>query len=284
MRHEVDPDDPQVAGRSCAVLGDPIEHSLSPAMHRAAYADLRLHGWTYGKYRIDEARLTDFLDLCDERWRGLSLTRPLKVAALQAGEPDETSVLAGGANTLIFESDGSRRVYNTDVEGLTRSLRAVAPDRLTHVVLIGAGATARSALVSVTALGCGQASVLARRPEQGEEMRPLAERLGIELTVLGWEDRVPTADAAVSTVTGAAAGTKAAEIAAAAPVVFDVVYDPWPTPLLQAAEAAGAAVANGLDLLAHQAALQVELMTGHRVPAELLLSAGRAELKERARA
>ncbi len=284
MLNEVDPDDPQVASRSCAVLGDPIEHSLSPAMHRAAYAEIGLAGWTYGKYRVDETQLADFLTICDERWRGLSLTRPLKAAALHLGEPDETSLLAGGANTLVFDDDGSRRLANTDVDGLTRSLRAVTSDELTHVLLIGGGATARSALVSASRLGTRRATVSVRRPEQGAEMRPLADRLGIELVVLGWEDHLPTADAAVSTVTAAAARTKAVEIAAAAPVVFDVVYDPWPTPLLQAAESAGAVVANGLDLLAHQAALQVELMTGQRVAAELLLSAGRAELRERARA
>ncbi|MGI8458111.1 MAG: shikimate dehydrogenase [Propionibacteriaceae bacterium] len=284
MLNEVDPDDPHVAGRSCAVLGDPIEHSLSPAMHRAAYAEIGLQGWTYGRYRVDEAELADFLSICDERWRGLSLTRPLKVAALQAGEPDETSLLAGGANTLVFDDDGTRRLYNTDVEGLTRSLRAVTSQVLSHVLLIGGGATARSALVSASQLGCQAVTVCVRRAEQGEAMRPLAERLGIEVSVLRWDDALPTVDAAVSTVTAAAARTKALELAAAAPVIFDVVYDPWPTPLLQAAESAGAAVANGLDLLAHQAALQVELMTGHPIAAELLLSAGRAELKERARA
>ncbi len=108
--------------RRCAVLGSPIAHSLSPALHRAAYAELGLD-WRYDLIEMDEAGLAGFVAGCARSWRGLSLTMPLKVVALQLGEVDPVARQAAAGNTLVFESDGSRRVYNTDVGGLVWALR-----------------------------------------------------------------------------------------------------------------------------------------------------------------
>ena len=265
----------------CAVLGSPIEHSLSPALHQAAYAELGLQDWSYDRFEMTADELPAFVASRDASWRGLSLTMPLKAVALQLGEVDRLAALAGAANTLIFTPEG-RRVHNTDVGGLVAAVRGATPAPPATVTILGAGATARSSLVSAAQLGCTTVTVVVRRPSRGEALRPLAGELGLELSVLPWDSDLPAADLVISTVTAGAADARAEAIAASAPTVFDAIYDPWPTPLAVAAEAAGCTVLSGLDLLVEQAVLQIELMTGHVVPTELLMSAGRAVLEGRA--
>jgi shikimate dehydrogenase len=138
------------------VLGSPIEHSLSPALHRAAYAELGLADWEYQRHRVTEDQLAGFVAGLDETWRGLSLTMPLKVAALELGEPDELSVLAAAANTMIFEPGVPARVYNTDVGGLVSAFAAAGVSKINSATILGAGATARSALISAGRMGAAQ--------------------------------------------------------------------------------------------------------------------------------
>jgi len=264
----------------CAVLGSPIAHSLSPALHRAAYAQLGLTDWSYERFELSEDQLPGFVADRDPSWRGLSLTMPLKVVALQLGEVDELAALVGAANTLVFTAAGPR-VYNTDVGGLVSALRGAGVQRAERVTILGSGATARSSLVSVARLGARAVSLVARDPAKAERLRPLAEALGVSLHARRWADALPHGDVVISTVTAGAADDRAAEVAASAPVIFDAIYDPWPTALAQAAELAGRTVVNGLDLLVGQAVLQIELMTGHQVSADVLLAAGRAELDAR---
>ena len=120
-------------GRRCAVLGSPIGHSLSPALHRAAYRELGLTTWVYDRFEVGESELADVVEQCDPSWRGLSVTMPLKVAVLELGEVDSVAELAGAGNTLIFDDD-ARRVYNTDVGGLVWAVRRVTrrPDAASH--------------------------------------------------------------------------------------------------------------------------------------------------------
>lgn len=273
----------------CAVLGSPIAHSLSPDLHRAAYAALGLSGWRYDRFEVDDTSLAGFVATMDNtagRWRGLSLTKPLKSAALALGEPDEQVVLCGAANTMIFASpDSSRadrrpRLHNTDIDGLTNALRAAGIRRLDRVAILGAGGTTRAALVSLATLGASEASIFARRPEQIDGLRPLADQLGIEMSAHRWTEDLPSADLLISTVTAAAATAKCGQVDRIE-AVFDAIYDPWPTPLAEAALARRRTVINGLALLAHQAVGQIELMTGMAVPVEVLLSAGRKALSER---
>jgi len=267
--------------RRCAVLGSPIEHSLSPALHRAAYTEIGLDGWTYDAFETDEDSLEGFVAGADATWRGLSLTMPLKVAALSLGEVDQLTALVGAANTLIFDAD-TRRVFNTDVGGLVSAVVGAGAERLDRVTILGAGATARSSLVSASLLGATRVTVVARTPSRAERLVDLAAGLGITLSIQEWSTDLPESDLVVSTVTSGAADDRAEEVAASAPVVFDAIYDPWPTPLATAAHQAGRTVLNGLDLLVGQAVLQVELMTGERVDAEVLMAAGRAALMQRA--
>ena len=267
------PPDP---ARRCAVLGSPIEHSLSPVLHQSAYAKLGLD-WSYERYEVTEPELPGFVAGLDPSWRGLSLTMPLKVAALGLGKVDELAALVGAANTVVLDPGGNR-VYNTDVGGLVSAVVGAGAERVDRVTILGAGATARSSLVSAARLGASRVRVVARTPAKAERLRPLAESLGVELEVADWLAPLPVADLVVSTVTAGSADDRADEIAASGAVVFDAIYDPWPTPLAEAAKAAGRTVLSGLDLLVGQAVLQVELMTGRQVEPAVLMSAGRTAL------
>nr|WP_188894421.1 shikimate dehydrogenase [Microlunatus endophyticus] len=263
----------------CAVLGSPIEHSLSPALHRAAYRHLGLADWEYQRHEVDADQLGGFVAGLDDSWRGLSLTMPLKVVALELGEPDELAVLAEAGNTMIFEAGTTPRVYNTDVGGLVSAFAAAGVDKVDSATVLGSGATARSSVISVAQMGAGVVRLMARRPEHARDVfAGLADRLEIAVEVVGWGPRVPESDVLISTVTKGATDPVAEQAAAAAPVIFDVIYDPWPTALAVAAGAAGRTVINGLDLLVHQAVGQLELMTGRTVPYAVLLDAGRAAL------
>ena len=267
----------EVRVRRCAVLGSPIAHSLSPALHRAAYAELGL-GWSYDRFELAEDGLAPFVEGCDRSWRGLSLTMPLKVVALALGQVEPLAARVGAANTLVFEDDGTRTLHNTDVPGLVWALGQVGVTAVERATLLGAGATARSTIVSLNRLGAQEVTVLARTPARAEPLVVLGASLGVSVAVLGWDAPLPPADVLLNTAVAGAADAVAGRAAASAPVVFDALYDPWPTALALAAEAAGCRVVNGLDLLVGQALVQVELMTGRSVPAATLMAAGRAAL------
>lgn len=271
------------AGRICAVLGSPIGHSLSPALHRAAYDHLGLD-WTYERHQVEADGLAAFVAERGPRWRGLSLTMPLKQAVLTLGKVDPLAEQVGAGNTLIFEDDGTRSVYNTDVDGLARAVRAGGDAEITRAVVLGSGATARSGVASLARLGCRQVTVMARTSAKAETLRPLADRLGLALDVVAWGPDLPASDLVLATTVAGAADPIAEQVARSAPVVFDVIYHPWPTRLAAVAAEHGCRVVSGLDLLVHQAVLQVELMTGRTVPAQVLLSAGQERLGRPARA
>ena len=262
--------------RRCAVLGSPIEHSLSPALHAAAYASLGLN-WSYERVEVDRKQLGPFVDSLDASWRGLSLTMPLKEAVLELGEVNELARLAGAGNTLILER-GTRRVYNTDVGGLTWAVRDATAAPVPRVTILGAGATARAALIAVAQLGAQQVSVLVRTPSRSESLRALSHQVGVELDIRPWSVQLPDADLVVSTVISGAADSTARAVADSAPVIVDVIYDPWPTVLAMTAQQAGCTVISGRDLLVGQALLQIELMTGRAVGADVLYAALPTEL------
>ena len=265
---------------TCAVVGHPVAHSLSPALHRAAYRALGLD-WTYEAVDVEPGGLAGFVaGLSREVWRGLSVTMPHKPDLVPLGEPDDVVRRTGVANTLVLDPGGDR-VYNTDVPGFARACRAHEVTRAERMLLVGNGATAVSVLVAAAGMGLRELTVVAREPSRAGRLLGLAQALGVAATVRELGAGVPDADLLASTVPASALATHAAELAGRAEVVFDVVYDPWPTPLALAGEARGGVVINGLDLLAGQAVDQVRLMTGGEVGFELLRSAGAAELRAR---
>jgi shikimate dehydrogenase len=273
-----------------AVLGSPIAHSLSPALHRAAYRALGLAGWDYQAVDCTEAGLPALLAGCGADWAGLSLTMPLKRAVLPLlGKVEPLAAEAGAANTVTF-AGGISRGHNTDVPGMIAALAAAGVARAGvaaggPVLILGGGATACSALASLRGLGAADATVAVRDPVRAADLLAAADRLGIgvrlaafgEYQERGWR-------LLISTVPAGAADSYAERIlrTAHSPVaVLDVVYHPWPTRLAAAAGQAGAIVVSGFELLLHQAGPQVELMTGKPAPLAAMRAAGLAELASR---
>ncbi|MBH0774922.1 shikimate dehydrogenase [Nocardia bovistercoris] len=270
------------AVRKAAVLGKPIAHSRSPLLHLAAYRALGLP-WTYERLECDAERLPGLVDGLGPEWVGLSVTMPDKEAALAyASVRTERALLVGSANTLVREVDGWRADC-TDVDGVLGALREGGVTTVDSAVVLGAGGTARPALLALAELGAKQVTVLARDAGRARGARELAERLGLAVTVAGFEPRaVRTAcaesDAVVSTIPAEAAAV-VAEPVAAAPVVLDAIYDPWPTPLAVAVVRAEHAVVGGLRMLLNQAYGQVEQFTGRSAPrAEMAAALDAADL------
>ncbi|MFJ3931857.1 MULTISPECIES: shikimate dehydrogenase [unclassified Streptomyces] len=257
--------------RRAAVLGSPVAHSLSPVLHNAAYAALGLDGWTYGRFEVDEEALPGFLAGLDASWAGLSLTMPLKRAVIALlDEVSPTAAAVEAVNTVVFTNDGRRIGDNTDIPGMAAALAERGVDTVPSAAVLGAGATASSALAALSRLCTGPVTAYVRSAARAEEMRGWGERLGIEVRTADWADAARAFEEPLVVATTPAGATDA--FAAAVPAVpgtlFDVLYEPWPTALASAWAARGGAVLGGLDLLVHQAVLQVEQMTG-RAPAPL---------------
>lgn len=244
-----------------AVLGSPIGHSQSPALHRAAYARLGLD-WEYTAVEMDGGHLRGFIDGLDASWRGLSLTMPLKQDVLpMLDDIDEVAGLTGAANTVLFDGT-SRRGFNTDVGGIVRTLAESDVRRVARGAIVGAGATALSALVAMSQLGARDVRVLVRRPGASQPISELGRRLGLvihEAPLAALAD-IDDADLVISTLPGTAELDVVPNraLVSAAPLL-DVAYDPWPTVLGASWFEGGGRVVHGLGMLLHQALLQVRI-------------------------
>jgi shikimate dehydrogenase len=269
-----------------AVLGSPIAHSLSPVLHTAAYAALGLDGWIYTAIECDEAGLPGLLAALDGRWAGLSLTMPLKRAVLPLLDRTEPLALQiGGANTVVF-AGGRRHGYNTDVPGMVAALAEAGVTSPAGATILGAGATACAALGALREIGLATAVVQVRDQARAGDLLAAARRLGLAVELRPFGHPVRRGDLLICTVPAGAAdhyAERAVDPRARPSAVLDVVYHPWPTPLALAAAQSGVTVISGFDLLLHQAARQVELMTGLQpAPLEAMRAAGRSELARRA--
>ncbi|MFQ6396052.1 shikimate dehydrogenase [Nocardia sp. KC 131] len=279
--------------RRAAVLGKPISHSRSPELHLAAYRALGLD-WTYDRIECTAEQLPGLVDGLGPEWVGLSVTMPGKEAALAyATERTERAVLVGSANTLVpigvvstdlqavasgvvstdlqaVASGAGWRADCTDVDGVIGALRGGGVIEIAEAVVLGAGGTARPAMLAFSELGARHVTVVARDAGRARSALDLAERLGMTATVLGFDSAAigaacAGAGAVVSTVPAAAAAAVADQVAAA-PVVLDAIYNPWPTPLAFAVARAGHTVVSGLEMLLNQAYGQVEQFTGRPAP------------------
>jgi len=271
--------------RRAAVLGSPIAHSLSPVLHRAAYAELGLADWSYDRYEVDEAALPGFLEKLGPEWAGLSLTMPLKRAVIPLlDEVSEVAASVEAVNTVVFTEGGRSVGDNTDIPGMLAALRERGVEQVERASVLGAGATASSALAALSRICTGEVTAYVRSAARADEMRGWGERLGVMVRTAAWEDAAAAFEAPLTVATTPAGTTDA--LAAAVPdrpgTLFDVLYEPWPTALAAAWSDRGGAVVGGLDLLVHQAVLQVERMTG-RSPAPLsaMRAAGEAALTAR---
>lgn len=244
----------------CAVLGSPIQHSLSPVLHRAAYTALGLSDWRYDAIEVPEGGLAAFVGSCGPEWAGLSLTMPLKREALALVPASDLAKRARAINTLSRRED---EWYgdNTDVPGAARALVDAGCGSPQRAAVIGGGATAGSMVLAFEALGCTEVQVLSRSAERSAEalaVSPIATWSPLAGDLLH-------VDVVASTIPAQAQDAALVDRCGEAEAVFEVIYDPWPTPLAAAALARGATVVTGLDLLVNQAALQVAMHTGAEV-------------------
>lgn len=270
--------------RRAYVLGHPIAHSLSPALHRAAYAYLGEANLEYDR----RDTLPDDLPAIMRGVRnpagteeapyiaGLSVTMPLKTAVIQyCDELSETARVTGAVNT-VYPHGEKVLGDNTDVIGIVNALRhaGLEPQPLKDsAAIVGGGATAISALTALHQLGYSRVSVYARSLHKLGSVQEAADRLGVQLEQISLAE-LPQNLAerghhpVVSTLPARAADEWASQLsglkgasATHRPVLLDVAYNPWPSVLASAWEANGGTVVSGLEMLLYQAVEQVLLFT-----------------------
>jgi shikimate-5-dehydrogenase len=259
-----------VAGspRKAAVLGSPIAHSRSPQLHLAAYRALGLDGWTYDRIECTADELPGLVAGFGPEWVGVSVTMPGKFAALRfADERTARAELVGSANTLVRTPNGWR-ADNTDIDGVKGALGPVSG----RAAVLGAGGTAPAVVVGLAELGVQDISVVARNRDKAAPLLALGPRLGADIRWIELGATVVDVDVVVSTIPADVAALHA-DTVAATPLLLDAIYDPWPTPLAAAVEAAGGRVISGLQMLLHQAFAQVEQFTGLPAPTEAMRAA-----------
>jgi shikimate dehydrogenase len=273
------------APRRAAVLGSPIAHSLSPVLHRTAYRELGLDGWTYDRFEVDEAGLPAFFETLGPEWAGLSLTMPLKRAVIPLLDRiSDTAASVDAVNTVVVTEDGRRTGDNTDIPGMVAALREHGIEQVDSAAILGAGATASSALAAVSRICPGEITVYVRSEARAAEMRQWAERLDVTVRIRDWADaeQALRAPLVISTTPAGVTDALARSVPERPAALFDVLYDPWPTDLAARWSAYGGAVVSGLDLLVHQAVLQVEQMTGVApAPLDAMRKAGERALAGR---
>ena len=268
------------ADGTAAVLGSPIDHSLSPVLHGAAYESLGLSRWSFSRAAVGgdgEPTLAQYLRACacdratEAPWRGFAVTMPLKEDALALSvTATERARRLGAANTLLAVP-GGWAADNTDTVGVRESLREVGVTSAPRVVVLGSGATSRSALGALSVLGARHVTFAVR-----SAVRPESEALARELDMEIGEVSLGDADALTEAIARADATVSALphgttlHLPEVGPerlrgaVLLDVVYGGWPSPLAAWASSGGARVLSGLPMLLHQAVEQVRLMTGRR--------------------
>jgi shikimate dehydrogenase len=257
-----------------AVLGRPVTHSLSPLLHRAAYAALGLTDWTYDALDVGAEDLPVLLAGLGPEWRGFSVTMPCKQAAADVADLVEPLPrLLHAANTLVRTEQGGWRAENTDVSGIGMALQLAGVEQVGSAAIVGAGGTAAAAAVALSSLGAEHVEVVVRDPTRAGHVRRVLDTLGVPVTVSPLRDAVLDAPVVVSTVPVDAQPDVVALPWRAGQTVLDVLYAPWPTPLAERVTEAGGVVAGGLDVLFWQATLQVELMTGRPAPIEAMQDA-----------
>jgi len=253
-----------------AVLGHPISHSLSPALHRVVFEEFGLR-CSYSAIDVTEDQLPQFLEGLDSTWVGLSLTMPLKVKVLElVGNHDELVTLTQSANTVYRVPSGDFALTNTDVFGMQNALLESGLHMVDRVLIIGSGATARSAVIAVRNLGAQLIRVQARNSNSRQEIVDLINSVGAQSSS-GDIDLSESSefDLVVSTLPqGAipAQGVSVGENTGA--MLMDVSYSPWPSMLARSWP--NDQIVSGKEMLLWQATRQVELFYGVSAPVDLM--------------
>ena len=263
-----------------AVLGFPIVHSLSPVLHRAAYQYLGLTDWSYDAIEVDVAGLPAFLRHLGPDWAGLSLTMPLKEAALPLLTSLSPRALATrSVNTVVRRGDQFAG-HNTDVAGVRLALDRLGCAAVEEAVVLGGGATARS-VVAGLAGRAARVTAYVRSAARTEPLLAAAAAVSLPLEVRSWAGVRLESPLVVNTTPIGAADPLAARVPERPGALLEVLYDPSPTVLSAAWREAGGAVVEGRVMLVGQAIDQVALMTGSRFDRVEMLAVLERSLKIR---
>ena len=276
-----------------AVIGSPIAHSLSPVIHRAAWEQLGIDGWEYRRAEVTEESLPTFIGQLDESFCGLSVTMPCKQAVMPLLDAIDPLASAVGAVNTVVPSAGMLAGFNTDVTGIASAIRRACSRSGVPVpssaLVLGARATASSALAALGELGITTTTVAARRFGGPGSVISAASRLGVSVEQVMWSDVSAVASAAaradvlISTLPAGVADPIASCLAPReGQILLDVIYSPRDTALRTTFEKAGGVVAEGTDMLVYQGAAQVQLMTGRSPDPAVMRHALEAELERRA--
>ena len=263
-----------------AVLGSPISHTLSPALHKAAYAQLGLPH-TFEAIDVTVERFKDFFESLDDQWLGLSITMPLKEIAFEvATKVSSVAKQTGAINTLVLK-DGVQ-ADNTDVYGISKSLRNAGCTNPKTATIIGAGATTRSAIVALAGLGVEGILIIARNAQKSATCIDLGNELGISIDATSnIQDKFFVTDVTINATPIGVADDFVSFLDSARGVLLDVVYNPWPTKLAAAWKAKSLTAVPGHQMLLNQAVRQIELFTGQIPDAQVMQEAMFTEMKAR---
>jgi shikimate dehydrogenase len=274
--------------RRAAVLGHPISHSKSPALHRAAYAKLGLD-IEYSAIDVTVERLPAFmagLEAGDD-WCGLSVTMPLKTAMVdEVDEVRGAGACLGVINTVAFEDTGHgvRRVgHNTDVAGIVEAVRNAGVTEQPNSAILGGGGTSAAAIAALRELGSKHVDIFVRDAGRAAEAKAAAAAVGLSIHLRPLAEAaegMAGADLVISTLPPRAADGIAAQLeqlpdADKVPhdnwgVLLDVAYDPWPSRIAEAWHSRGGVVVPGLEMLLYQAVEQIRLFSGADVTADVI--------------
>jgi shikimate dehydrogenase len=274
-----------ISGRTrlAAVIGSPVRHSLSPALHNAAFAAADLD-WRFVALEVAPGAGADAVAAMRTLGiGGLAVTTPHKAdVAAAVDEVDAAAAALWSVNTVVLRDDGTTFGTSTDGAGFVDSLRASGCEPAgARVVVLGAGGAARSIVDALGRADAGDVVIVNRTTERAEACAALAPAGRV-----GTIDHVADADVLVN-ATSVGMGTDEspvpAEVLRAGLTVADIVYHPRETALLRAAAAAGATPVDGLGMLVHQACRQQVLWTGVAPDPAVIRAAAEAELMARAR-
>ena len=275
------------AGTALAVLGHPIKHSISPALHHGALAEMarsdpKFLTWKYFRFDVPPADLPEALErLHARKFLGLNLTVPHKVLAVpHVAEIDPRAAPVGAVNTLRWNEHGWHG-YNTDGHGLAAGLRDDLQVELagTHVILLGAGGAARGAAVECLQRGCASLSIGNRTPGNLATLLATLRSLGSPIPLRGFSPVDPPSDLPrqALVINATSAGLKPGELppidlrSLPSPAgVYDMIYNPPETSLLRTAALLEIPRANGLSMLVHQGARALSIWSETDVPVDAM--------------
>lgn len=261
--------------KQLAVIGKPIGHSKSPQIHSAAYKTLGL-SWNYESHEVAAGQLASFVSNLDANWLGLSVTMPLKYEALKVAETnDETAMATGLANTLLRTPTGWQ-CFNTDVFGISEALRRASNLNPNAVTIVGAGATAASAIYAVSQLYPKTGiTLVARNADQARDLKTRFSELNVKTR--SWNSlprMIRTSDLVISTLPSGALDSAILKMRKSLftrpkGVLLDVAYDPWPSQAAVWWLENQLSVVSGIEMLIFQAIAQCRIFYGSDVNLEL---------------